>query len=1526
MRRMKRNESRWGKAATQQEPSVSPFAGGIFNKYKAASAKERFGRQKLLYAKPAQGESGGGIIQVKVIAPKEPATPVKQKQPADARKSERVIERVIEKERVTVFRDTVVLRDVTRVVREQRLVRQLAMTTPEAKKADAQQEAAQIVVKTRIADTVARERTAPSAGVGSTIKSADGSQLQRAGRREMVQARTTLRAVRSLEKLRDGAAAQRVSLVSRASTTVDAGGPRLQLTQARRLVEPRSRTALEELARQAEQSGESARSSAKAQREREEAEQSSAKARREREEAEQSSAKARREREEAERSGARARREREEAEQSGAQARREREEAEQSGAKARREREEAEQSSAKARREREEAEQSGAKAQREREKAGSTAVPAVRSLWQAPKLKELQLGVLQRRAYSDKQNQHIHNDRMVSDSRLPEGQRSKQAGVAGQPLLAKRLVHRAGQQEAADSGRLAVSFDNPLQGPVQAISSEQRSPSRSLGKLLYKSEHRLQKILPRAIKQSEFAPQQYLLHRYETQRKQPNEAVPPQLAGGRTHELSPTAGTAHESNRELVSEAGAGLQANVVRARKEVMAPYAENSPKRDLLINRNVPSATEAGTAASDRPILARGRLTSRPETLTVAAARLLSRLIHRQQAVNDASRQQRDQGRSGSEAPREEAERIGANQPHTVNWRQRTVIKPLLWANVQQGPAGKETDVRKRSNSGPNHGQADQRNSQRRVAMVQRQVLAPRDKDAAATHSSVTAAQQVVKTTPPAATQKPIKTIAAPAQQAVQNTPSAAATRKPLETAATTTQQAVKRTPSTAAAQKPLETTAATTQQAAENLARLAAVEGSSSSPSQLTPAASRIIWTAAQSAGQAGQADGLVKRKLVKAHTYANAMIVHRRQRDTSLPTRQQPAITKGQVAPAHQSYGANGANSPHDQSSEQQGMKLSGALASAVRFAAAGPGLDARQLKPTMLVLRKGIQANERRWATDGVRAVRHSTRMDTSVADSGIGATTASRQSKLIHGTENSGLNDELKALSAKREVSETAALPATGRLTNSKWTTSNLLPGVTAIQLKGLGRRLASAALSTMLVRPYSAADAAFTQLTYKKGQQAASDSETTQAQTSRFVQGIPSVAASLSAEEATVARATHALKAVYHTGSMIIARTQSASGAASLANLQSTAQLRQGEPAVSGSKLAASGRPAAPAAQLVQSVGNTQTAELARQSAPSGAAKFEQRKSSGLKLHHFARSLHAARRQPSAQTASDARLPGNSRLIAAAGSVRSIRPIHLTLGRQVASQTAQNAAPSHNAVSKQATASGSHNVASKQAASKQAVAAKQLVARSPQAAQPLQEAADKGARPGRQSLPLPARSQQQPATVIASRRTAPPSIQPARNAVGGLTLVRSSAFVQESRAGMDFMMSVSSPASLTTVVRHPGAENANVQHNVQQPASAASAAAPNTQRDKALTVAGRPSELSGRTAMPNLSYSRTKQAPPAQEAAPQVKVEAPRELDPVQLEKMIMKLPQLHPDTIADQVYKALERKMKLEQRRRGY
>lgn len=58
----------------------------------------------------------------------------------------------------------------------------------------------------------------------------------------------------------------------------------------------------------------------------------------------------------------------------------------------------------------------------------------------------------------------------------------------------------------------------------------------------------------------------------------------------------------------------------------------------------------------------------------------------------------------------------------------------------------------------------------------------------------------------------------------------------------------------------------------------------------------------------------------------------------------------------------------------------------------------------------------------------------------------------------------------------------------------------------------------------------------------------------------------------------------------------------------------------------------------------------------------------------------------------------------------------------------------------------------------------------------------------------------------------------------------------------------------------------------------------------------------------------------------PAPAAPREVVVEAPPAIDEKQLQQALSQMPQLHPDKLADQVYKALMKRMKLEQRLRGY
>ncbi|MFD0674107.1 hypothetical protein [Cohnella sp. GCM10027633] len=69
------------------------------------------------------------------------------------------------------------------------------------------------------------------------------------------------------------------------------------------------------------------------------------------------------------------------------------------------------------------------------------------------------------------------------------------------------------------------------------------------------------------------------------------------------------------------------------------------------------------------------------------------------------------------------------------------------------------------------------------------------------------------------------------------------------------------------------------------------------------------------------------------------------------------------------------------------------------------------------------------------------------------------------------------------------------------------------------------------------------------------------------------------------------------------------------------------------------------------------------------------------------------------------------------------------------------------------------------------------------------------------------------------------------------------------------------------------------------------------------------------------------LRRQATPQTPPPAEPAPAaVTVEAPPSIDAKQLQKAIESMPQLHPDQLADRVYTALMKKMKFEQRLRGF
>lgn len=68
------------------------------------------------------------------------------------------------------------------------------------------------------------------------------------------------------------------------------------------------------------------------------------------------------------------------------------------------------------------------------------------------------------------------------------------------------------------------------------------------------------------------------------------------------------------------------------------------------------------------------------------------------------------------------------------------------------------------------------------------------------------------------------------------------------------------------------------------------------------------------------------------------------------------------------------------------------------------------------------------------------------------------------------------------------------------------------------------------------------------------------------------------------------------------------------------------------------------------------------------------------------------------------------------------------------------------------------------------------------------------------------------------------------------------------------------------------------------------------------------------------------MEWRRQERPPATQARPPEVVVDAPKEIDAEQLKQALSQMPQLNPDKLADQVYQALMKRFKLEQRLRGY
>ncbi|MFC5702286.1 hypothetical protein ACFPVX_13370 [Cohnella faecalis] len=112
-----------------------------------------------------------------------------------------------------------------------------------------------------------------------------------------------------------------------------------------------------------------------------------------------------------------------------------------------------------------------------------------------------------------------------------------------------------------------------------------------------------------------------------------------------------------------------------------------------------------------------------------------------------------------------------------------------------------------------------------------------------------------------------------------------------------------------------------------------------------------------------------------------------------------------------------------------------------------------------------------------------------------------------------------------------------------------------------------------------------------------------------------------------------------------------------------------------------------------------------------------------------------------------------------------------------------------------------------------------------------------------------------------------------------------------------------------------------------------QQAAAAAQQAAPHAELAHAAPAsAGRrgqpPTAQAPRAPAAALELRRSApQASPAQpEPSREIKIDAPPQIDAEQLKQALSSLPQLNPDQLADQVYKSLMKKMKFEQRLRGF
>ncbi|MUT67108.1 hypothetical protein GOM71_14340, partial [Paenibacillus sp. NEAU-GSW1] len=113
--------------------SIQPFAGGIMGKY-SSTRQEKYGRMSLLHKQQQAAAPVEHNVHVKVIAPPEKKETNKKTATAKPVIQQQIQKTKETKERVIVEREKVVFRDVARIIRETRVVRDTAVNVLPAEK------------------------------------------------------------------------------------------------------------------------------------------------------------------------------------------------------------------------------------------------------------------------------------------------------------------------------------------------------------------------------------------------------------------------------------------------------------------------------------------------------------------------------------------------------------------------------------------------------------------------------------------------------------------------------------------------------------------------------------------------------------------------------------------------------------------------------------------------------------------------------------------------------------------------------------------------------------------------------------------------------------------------------------------------------------------------------------------------------------------------------------------------------------------------------------------------------------------------------------------------------------------------------------------------------------------------------------------------------------------------------------------------------------------------------------------------